>query len=143
MDEEKEKRAVEKKSLQEAAKSFDELLSPVAEIPDEILSTKEGSVIMKTLFKDRCVENRELKINNYSFGDKIKELEKMLVKYEERLSWKQLMSIISSVLLGISMILIQMGSKTLTGISIALIILAIIMNLWKTNFKKKGGSEEI
>ena len=115
----------------------------MAEIPDETLLTKEGSVIMKTLFKERCIENRELRIRNISMEDQIKDLEKMVIKYEERLSWKQLMSIVSSVLLGISMILFPMEKKTLTGTGIVLIILAIIINLWKVRFKKKGESEEI
>ncbi len=149
MNEEIDEKEVTRKPAQEPAKSFDELLSPVAEIPDEVLATKDGAVIMKALFKERSLENRKLKGDKSLLDEEVKDLEIELGVYKERMHWKNVWTVISSVLLAISTYLITVGVQhnldKVQHIGFLLIIVVIIINLlgtslWSFISRKKGES---
>ncbi len=147
MNEEREEKEVQGKSVQEPAKSFDELLSPVAEIPDEVLSTKEGAVIFKALFKERSLENRNQKMEKSILEGRVKELEIEVGVYKERMYWKNVWSVVSAVLLGFSTLLISIGIQknidyvVLMGSLLIVVVIIINLlgtNLWASKSKKKG-----
>lgn len=108
-----------------AKKELDEMFEDVERIPKEVLSSELGLI----LFKEKSRENREYKEQIAILKNENKELEKKVCVYEERLSWKNLISIISAILLGASFFLIQKG--TLLEISLILIGVVFIINLIK------------
>jgi len=147
MDEEKEKKEIDKKAEQEPAKSIDELIEPVERISDEVFATKEGGILMKALYKEQCVKNRQLEKEKLAVEDQNKGLEKTVAVYEERMSWKSSVSIIYSIIVGIGLLLIQFGIQSqlmyLNWIGMILIVLGILINFLPIKLRKKNKESKI
>lgn len=149
---EKEKKEIDKKIEQEFAKPFDELIEPVERIPDEVLATKEGGIFLKALYKEQSYKNRQLEREKSILEERIKEIEKKVVVYEERMGWKDLMAVFSAALIGIGVALIQYSYEfkwgPLNKIGLILIILGIFIIIIRPiklslPFRKKGEKEKI
>lgn len=141
----------DKRLEQEPTKIY-ELMEPISQIPDKVLATEEGRIILKALYMEQCYKNRQLEREKSILEEKNEELGKKVVVYEERMGWKDLMAVFSAVSVGIGVTLIQFGYELkwspLNKIGLILIILGILMIIVRPikrflPFRKKGEKEKI
>ncbi|HUN66382.1 MAG TPA: hypothetical protein VMW43_09800 [Bacteroidota bacterium] len=127
-------------------KGIEALITPVESIPDDVLTSKEGSLFLKVLYRQEARKVVEIESLLRDSSKQITELEKTNIRLEDALKTKHFLDLISSVLIGIAIILIEKAIERqdifLSICAIILIIVSFAM-MWRYISPTNQNQEEV
>lgn len=128
LEKEEEKQEKETKEEEEKDMPFDKMMEPIEKIPDNILATKPGGMIMKALYQEAASKSRKSEKEISSLKERNTELKIKNAVYEERMEWDKMAGIITSILLAFSFYLLQKNIPL--WVVLVLISVAFLINLF-------------
>jgi hypothetical protein len=137
MDEEKQN--TDEQGGQVLAKDIGELMTPVENIPDEVIASKEGGIFLKALYQQADRKSIKLQKQLDIVSKQKIDLEKENIVLGKELETKSFTDFISSILVGIAVVLIELGIRDhnnfLWIMGTILVVVSIIMMFRLTKFK--------
>lgn len=142
---EEEKQKIEQPGSQVPQKEIGELMTPVESIPDETIATKEGAVFLKVLYRQSSQKLIELTAQLGALSKDNALLDKKNALLESALETKHFLDYVSSVLIGVAVVLIEKAvefrSLILGVCGFTLIIVSVVI-MWRYIGPRRGKSEQ-
>jgi hypothetical protein len=144
---EEEKKEIQPEGGQPPQKGLGELFTPIANISDDVVASKEGGIFLRALYQDANHRASLLQKKLEAISNQKIELEKQNIVLEQELKSKTFLDFFQSILLAVAVVLVEIGIKEhymfIWIIGIFLVIISLITTFKFVFFKKNITNKEI